>query len=127
MSSPDKSSPRRDSANGQEEKPRLTEEQKRQNHISSEQKRRQAIRDGFDKMASIVPGLEGQGRSEGHVLNVSVQFIVERIQERRQLIEQIEARGGVVPDELKAPLSVDLSKVNLEHLQRNGSTGGPGV
>lgn len=35
MSSPDKSSPPRDGANGQDEKPRLTEEQKRQNHISS--------------------------------------------------------------------------------------------
>ncbi|KAL2291037.1 hypothetical protein FJTKL_13737 [Diaporthe vaccinii] len=128
MSSPDKSSPPRDGANGQDEKPRLTEEQKRQNHISSEQKRRQAIRDGFDKMASIVPGLEGQGRSEGHVLNVSVQFILEQVQERRRLVEQIEARGGVVSDELKAPLNVDLSKVNLEHLQqRNGSAGGPGM
>ncbi|KAH8766775.1 helix-loop-helix DNA-binding domain-containing protein [Diaporthe sp. PMI_573] len=127
MSSPEKSSPPRDGANSQEEKPRLTEEQKRQNHISSEQKRRQAIRDGFDKMATIVPGLEGQGRSEGHVLNISVQFILEQVQERRRLIEQIEARGGVVSDELKAPLNVDLSKVNLEHLQRNGGTGGPGL
>ncbi|KAK7743629.1 hypothetical protein SLS53_004164 [Cytospora paraplurivora] len=65
------------------------------------QKRRQAIRDGFDKVASLVPGLEGQGRSEGHVLNVTVQFILEKIEERRQLVEQIEARGGVVSDELK--------------------------
>lgn len=53
-------------------------------------------------MASIVPGLEGQGRSEGHVLNVSVQFILEQVQERRRLVEQIEARGGVVSDEMKA-------------------------
>lgn len=56
-------------------------------------------------MASIVPGLEGQGRSEGHVLNVSVQFILEQIQERRRLVEQVEARGGVVSDELKAYVS----------------------
>lgn len=68
---------------------------------STEQKRRQAIRDGFDKVASLVPGLEGQGRSEGHVLNVTVQFILEKIEERRQLVEQIEARGGAVSDELK--------------------------
>lgn len=53
-------------------------------------------------MASIVPGLEGQGRSEGHVLNVSVQFILEQIEERRRLVEQVEARGGVVSDDLKA-------------------------
>lgn len=74
-----------------------------------EQKRRQAIRDGFDKMASIVPGLEGQGRSEGHVLNVSVQFILEQVQERRRLVEQIEARGGVVSDELKAYVKHELT------------------
>lgn len=74
-----------------------------------EQKRRQAIRDGFDKMASIVPGLEGQGRSEGHVLNVSVQFILEQVQERRRLVEQIEARGGVVSDELKAYVKHELA------------------
>jgi hypothetical protein len=52
-------------------------------------------------VASLVPGLEGQGRSEGHVLNVTVQFILEKIEERRQLVEQIEARGGHVSDEMK--------------------------
>lgn len=60
-------------------------------------------------MASIVPGLEGQGRSEGHVLNVSVQFILEQVQERRRLVEQIEARGGVVSDELKAYVKHELA------------------
>lgn len=99
MSSPDQSSPL--GGLPQDEKPRLTEEQKRQNHITSEQKRRQAIRDGFDKLAALVPGLEGQGRSEGHVLNVSVQHILEKLEERKFLIQQIEARGGNVPHELK--------------------------
>ncbi|ROW14269.1 hypothetical protein VPNG_04241 [Cytospora leucostoma] len=129
MSSPEQSSPPHDAANNgnpQDDKPRLTEEQKRQNHISSEQKRRQAIRDGFDKVASLVPGLEGQGRSEGHVLNVTVQFILEKIEERRQLVEEIEARGGVVSDDLKQPLRVDLNKVNLEHLQQQRSGSGSG-
>jgi hypothetical protein len=59
-------------------------------------------------MATIVPGLEGQGRSEGHVLNISVQFILEQVQERRRLIEQIEARGGVVSDELKAYVPYEI-------------------
>ncbi|KUI60481.1 hypothetical protein VM1G_05916 [Cytospora mali] len=126
MSSPEQNSPPHDAANNgnpQDDKPRLTEEQKRQNHISSEQKRRQAIRDGFDKVASLVPGLEGQGRSEGHVLNVTVQYILEKIEERRQLVEQIEARGGVVSDEMKEPLRLDLNKVNLEHLQQRSGSG----
>jgi hypothetical protein len=42
------------------------------NHIASEQKRRQAIREGFDKITAIVPDLEkSQGRSEATVLTES--------------------------------------------------------
>lgn len=42
------------------------------NHIASEQKRRQAIREGFDKITSVVPDLtKSQGRSEGIVLQKS--------------------------------------------------------
>lgn len=52
-----------------------------------------------------MPGLEGQGRSEGHVLNVTVQFMVEKLIERRNLINEIEARGGTVSDELKEYVS----------------------
>ncbi|KAF3764709.1 hypothetical protein M406DRAFT_42026 [Cryphonectria parasitica EP155] len=84
-----------------ENKPRLTEAQKRQNHISSEQKRRQAIRDGFDKLSNMVPGLEGMGRSEGLVLNRTVEHILLQIQERKDLIAQIEAKGIVVDDVYK--------------------------
>lgn len=50
------------------ERPRLTEQEKKNNHIASEQKRRLAIREGFDRLTEIVPGLEGQGRSESIVL-----------------------------------------------------------
>jgi heteromeric Ino2p/Ino4p transcription factor len=50
------------------ERPRLTEQEKKNNHIASEQKRREAIRQGFDRLTEIVPGLEGQGRSESIVL-----------------------------------------------------------
>ncbi|KAJ3196749.1 hypothetical protein HK101_007871 [Irineochytrium annulatum] len=37
----------------------LTEEEKRANHIMSEQKRRNLIRTGFQQLASMVPGLKG--------------------------------------------------------------------
>jgi hypothetical protein len=53
------------------ERPRLTEQEKKNNHIASEQKRRMAIREGFDRLTEMVPGLEGQGRSESIVLKKS--------------------------------------------------------
>ncbi|GJN70290.1 helix-loop-helix DNA-binding domain-containing protein [Purpureocillium lilacinum] len=84
-----------------DEKPRLTEEEKKQNHIASEQKRRQAIREGFDRLTELVPGLEGQGRSEGLVLKRTVEFMRQQIEERRVMVDQIERAGGRVDDELK--------------------------
>ncbi|KAK2594262.1 Transcription factor [Conoideocrella luteorostrata] len=86
---------------GADDKPRLTEEEKKQNHIASEQKRRQAIREGFDRLTELVPGLEGQGRSEGLVLKRTVDYMRQQIQERRALIERIEQNGGHVDDDLK--------------------------
>ncbi|KAI9820098.1 MAG: hypothetical protein M1832_003805 [Thelocarpon impressellum] len=83
------------------EKPRLTEQEKKNNHIASEQKRRQAIREGFDRLTELVPGLEGQGRSESVVLKKSVDFMRKSAEERRRLIREVERRGGHVPDELR--------------------------
>ncbi|KAL1589716.1 hypothetical protein WHR41_01692 [Cladosporium halotolerans] len=54
------------------DRPRLTDAEKKQNHILSEQKRRQAIRQGFDRLAAQVPGCEGMGRSEALVLQATV-------------------------------------------------------
>ena len=54
------------------ERPRLTESEKKTNHIASEQKRRMAIREGFDRLTELVPGLEGMGRSESVVLQKSL-------------------------------------------------------
>lgn len=58
---------------------RLTEQEKKNNHIASEQKRRNAIRDGFDKLTELIPGCEGQGRSEGMVLNRCEFFFTPKI------------------------------------------------
>ncbi|OJJ45665.1 hypothetical protein ASPZODRAFT_159942 [Penicilliopsis zonata CBS 506.65] len=76
------------------EKPRLTEQEKKNNHIASEQKRRAAIREGFDRLTELVPGLEGQGRSESIVLKKTVDFIRLQLQERQELIAEIESHGG---------------------------------
>ncbi|KAL7943064.1 hypothetical protein V8C42DRAFT_329535 [Trichoderma barbatum] len=84
-----------------DDKPRLTEEEKKQNHIASEQKRRQAIREGFDRLTELVPGLEGQGRSEGLVLKRTVDYMREQIVQRQALIERIEQSGGNVDPKFK--------------------------
>ncbi|EOD51999.1 putative helix-loop-helix DNA-binding domain-containing protein [Neofusicoccum parvum] len=80
-------------AAGQPEKPRLTEEEKKNNHIASEQKRRQAIRQGFDRLASIVPGMDGQGRSEAIVLDATVKYMREQYAEQQRLVECARAKG----------------------------------
>jgi heteromeric Ino2p/Ino4p transcription factor len=80
------------------EKPRLTEQEKKNNHIASEQKRRQAIRDGFDRLATLVPGMEGQGRSESLVLHGSIDKIKEEKDIYNQLLAQAKAKGLDVSD-----------------------------
>ncbi|KAF3923825.1 hypothetical protein ABW21_db0203238 [Orbilia brochopaga] len=82
------------------DRPRLTEEEKKNNHIASEQKRRMAIRDGFDRLTELVPGIEGQGRSESIVLRKTVDYMRKVIEDRRHLISQVQDLGGDVPQEL---------------------------
>ncbi|KAK2003907.1 hypothetical protein LX36DRAFT_565366 [Colletotrichum falcatum] len=103
MSSPNKSNspPAAADAEQPEEKPRLTEAEKKQNHIASEQKRRQAIREGFDRLTELVPGLEGQGRSEGLVLKKTVEFMKEQLRQRQELVDRIESAGGEVDEKYK--------------------------
>jgi heteromeric Ino2p/Ino4p transcription factor len=69
--------------------------------VITEQKRRQAIREGFDRLTELVPGLEGQGRSEGLVLKRTVDYMRDQIAERQRLIAQIEAAGGQVDEQHK--------------------------
>jgi heteromeric Ino2p/Ino4p transcription factor len=84
------------------DKPRLSEQEKKNNHIASEQKRRAAIREGFDRLTELVPGLEGQGRSESIVLKKTVDFMHLQLRERQELIAEIESRGGRVDDAFRA-------------------------
>lgn len=90
------------SGSGQDkDKPRLTDQEKKNNHIASEQKRRAAIREGFDRLTELVPGLEGQGRSESIVLQKTVEFMHLKLQERQNLIAEVESKGGRVDDSLR--------------------------
>lgn len=94
-------SPGESGADASSPKPHLSEEQKKANHIASEKKRRTNIREQYDKLAEMTPGMEGQGRSEGKVLEEVVKHGHALQQERAKLIRDIEARGGTVGDELK--------------------------
>jgi heteromeric Ino2p/Ino4p transcription factor len=90
------------SGSGQDkDKPRLTDQEKKNNHIASEQKRRAAIREGFDRLTELVPGLEGQGRSESIVLQKTVEFMHLKLQERQNLIAEVENKGGHVDNSLR--------------------------
>ena len=89
------------SVDDNQEPRRLTEQEKKDNHISSEKKRREAIRAGFDALADIVPGLQGQARKEGHVLELTNEYLKAQMEERRMLINQMDQAGIAVPEELR--------------------------
>jgi hypothetical protein len=83
-------------------KARLTNEQKKKNHIESEKKRRDAIRAGFDRLADVVPGMQGQGRSEAVVLQHTVAFMHGMI-EKRKALDKIAAEKGWTPEQALQP------------------------
>ncbi|CEG81131.1 Putative Helix-loop-helix DNA-binding domain protein [Rhizopus microsporus] len=53
----------------------LTEEEKRANHIASEQKRRSTIRNGFKELSELVPTLKNINNSKSTVLFKAVEYI----------------------------------------------------
>jgi heteromeric Ino2p/Ino4p transcription factor len=95
------------------DKPRLTEQEKKNNHIASEQKRRQAIREGFDRLASLVPGYEGQGRSESLVLSAALQHMEDHLKQYHDFVDEAKRRGVDVSDlEIPGVPPRDQSTVN---------------
>lgn len=111
------------------DRPRLTEAQKKENHIRSEQKRREAIREGFDRLASIVPGMEGQGRSEAVVLEATVKYLREQVVERNRVIAEAQANGvdttgWELPDHTLTACEAQLKRAHEEEeQQQNGTLG----
>ncbi|KAI1210609.1 uncharacterized protein F4807DRAFT_459451 [Annulohypoxylon truncatum] len=53
----------------------LTDSQKRENHIKSEQKRRGAIKEGFDDLSELVPNLKGGGYSKSTMLTIAGEWL----------------------------------------------------
>ncbi|KAG2413313.1 hypothetical protein HFD88_002502 [Aspergillus terreus] len=79
----------------------LTEEQKRNNHILSEQKRRNLIRQGFEDLCSLVPGLKGGGFSKSAMLTQAADWLEELLRGnevlKAQLSELKTVNGLVMP------------------------------
>ncbi|KAK3372817.1 hypothetical protein B0T24DRAFT_244372 [Lasiosphaeria ovina] len=67
----------------------LTPQQKRDNHIKSEQRRRSLIKDGFADLSKIVPRLSGGGFSKANVVNYTAEWIEELKEGNMRLREQL--------------------------------------
>ncbi|KAG1047991.1 hypothetical protein G6F46_008940 [Rhizopus delemar] len=81
----------------------LSEEQKKANHIASEQKRRANIRIGFDQLVHVVPSLDTSHRSEAVILQkcISVEYIKYLINDKNKLKDrarELQMSLGEIPD-----------------------------
>lgn len=78
----------------------LSEAQKRENHIHSEQKRRNLIRQGFEELCSMVPELNSGGYSKSAVLIHAANYLDglkkgnARLKTYLQDLQQMDGRGG---------------------------------
>ena len=79
----------------------LTFAEKKQNHVHSEANRREKMRSGFDRIATLIPGFEDRARCERLLLNEFAEFGTKKLEYRAWLIQQVQARGGIVEDRLK--------------------------
>lgn len=67
----------------------LTTEQKRSNHIFSEQKRRNLIKQGFDDLCVLVPELKGGGFSKSAMLTQAADWLEELVRGNEKLKVQL--------------------------------------
>lgn len=72
----------------------LTDEQKRENHIKSEQKRRTLIKEGFDDLCDLIPGLQSRGLSKSTMLTMAGEYLEQLLDGNKELMEQLEALEG---------------------------------
>ncbi|MCJ1397832.1 hypothetical protein MMC11_001028 [Xylographa trunciseda] len=78
-----------DSAEHKPGRDNLTEEQRRENHILSEQKRRNLIKQGFDDLSELVPGLKSGGFSKSAMLTQAVEWLESLIDGNTRLVVQL--------------------------------------
>lgn len=90
---------RRGGAGAPKKPPRqnLSEEQKRANHIKSEQKRRTDIKNAFHDVQEIVPEIRGQGLSKSVILSNTVEYLERLLKGNEELAEKLRAAGITPP------------------------------
>ncbi|CAC9891227.1 hypothetical protein D6C84_02131 [Aureobasidium pullulans] len=93
------------------DKPRLTEQEKKNNHIASEQKRRHAIREGFDRLAEMVPGMAGQGRSEAIMLSTTVTYMRAQLA-KKEMLKDIAAKLNVSDGDFEQMYREERARIN---------------
>ena len=69
----------------------LTDEQRKQNHIHSEQRRRNAIKDSFDTLQNIVPGLGSGAPSKATQVDQAVAWLEKLLNGNRELERRLSA------------------------------------
>ncbi|KAL2890205.1 hypothetical protein HOO65_020747 [Ceratocystis lukuohia] len=84
----------------------LTDQQKRENHIFSEQRRRTAIKVGFEELTEMVPGIKGGGFSKSAVLNISCSWLQDLLDGNKRLEEQLRLTSS--------GSGIDLAKAEAE-------------
>lgn len=89
--------PKLQSPTGKSNRENLSEEQKRTNHILSEQKRRNLIKQGFDDLCALVPELHGGGFSKSAMLTQAADWLEDILRGNEILKAQLadlNARNG---------------------------------
>jgi Helix-loop-helix DNA-binding domain len=71
----------------------LTEAEKKENHIKSEQRRRGQIKEGFEDLNKLVPGLQGGGFSKSIQLTHAAEWLLAIRQENEALARHVESLG----------------------------------
>lgn len=71
----------------------LSEEQKRENHIRSEQKRRTIIKEGFAEISAIVPKLRSGGFSKSNMLLAAADWLEKLLNSNAMLREELAKVG----------------------------------
>ncbi len=69
----------------------LSEEQKKLNHINSEQRRRDAIRDAFDNLLNIVPSLRSENASRAIRVDHAIRWLEELLDGNEELKRRLSA------------------------------------
>ncbi len=94
------------------EKTRLTDQEKKANHIRSERKRRDNVRAGMIKLSHMIPGAHELFKSEIKMVDAYTKYVEQLLVERQAMVQRLEDKGSFVEEHLKNPYSQNLHTEN---------------